>query len=92
MQVLHQSLGKPALRDLTFLAEWATVAGTLAAMTLAYRLVMTILLVDQAPLGLNLMQLFATLIAYPLVAALSHLVFGVRKRVPGELATGRQTT
>ena len=82
----------PALRDLTFLAEWATVAGTLAAMTLAYRLVMTILLVDQAPLGLNLMQLFATLIAYPLVAALSHLVFGVRKRVPGELATGRQTT
>ncbi|MGR3520379.1 MAG: rod shape-determining protein MreD, partial [Roseovarius sp.] len=81
-----------ALRDLTFLVEWATVAGTLAAMTLAYRLVLAMLLVDQAPLGLSLMQLLSTLIAYPLVAALSHLVFGVRKRAPGELATGRQMT
>jgi len=81
----------PALRDLTFLAEWAAVAGTLVVMTLSYRLVLTVLMVDQAPLGLSLMQLLSTLVAYPLVAALSHLVFGVRKRVPGDLATGRQT-
>jgi rod shape-determining protein MreD len=80
----------PALRDLTFLADWAAVAGTLVAMVLAYRLVLTVLIVDQAPLGLSLMQLLSTLVAYPLVAALSHLVFGVRKRAPGDLATGRQ--
>ena len=81
----------PALRDLTFLAEWAAVAGTLVAMTLACRLVLTVLLVDQAPLGLGLMQLLSTLVAYPLVAALSHLLFGVRKRAPGDLAPERQT-
>jgi len=81
----------PALRDLTFLAEWASVAGTLVAMVLAYRLVLTVLIVDQAPLGLSLMQLLSTLVAYPLVAALSHLVFGVRKRTPGDLSPERQT-
>jgi len=80
-----------ALRDLTFFMEWAAVAGTLVAMVLAYRLVLTVLIVDQAPLGLSLMQLVSTLIAYPLVAALSHLVFGVRKRAPGDLATGGKT-
>jgi len=79
----------PALRDLTFLAEWAAVAGTLVAMVLAYRLVLTVLIVDQAPLGLSLMQFLSTLVAYPLVAALSHLVFGVRKRAPGDLAPAR---
>lgn len=79
----------PALRDLTFLAEWAAVAGTLVTMVLAYRLVLTVLLVDQAPLGLSLMQLLSTLIAYPLVAAISHLLFGVRKRAPGDLAPAR---
>ena len=79
----------PALRDRTFLADWAAVAGTLAAMTLTYRLVLSLLLVDQAPLGLSLMQLLSTLIAYPLVAALSHFIFGVRKRAPGDLATAR---
>jgi rod shape-determining protein MreD len=79
-----------ALRDLTFVAEWAAVAGTLVAMVLGYRLVLTLLLVDQAPLGLSLMQLLSTLVAYPLAAALSHFLFGVRKRAPGDLATGRQ--
>lgn len=78
------------LRDRTFLADWAAVAGTLVAMTLAYRLVLGLLLVDQAPLGLSLMQLLSTLAAYPAVAAVSHYGFGVRKRAPGDLATGRQ--
>ena len=80
----------PALRDRTFLADWAAVAGTLVAVTLANRLVLAVLLVDQAPLGLSLMQLVSTIVAYPLVAALSHFGLGVRKRAPGDLATGRQ--
>ncbi|MBC7163460.1 MAG: rod shape-determining protein MreD [Roseovarius sp.] len=80
----------PALRDRTFAADWAAVAGVLVAITLGYRLVLTLLLVDQPPLGLGLMQLLSTLIAYPLVALGSHLVLGVRKAAPGDLAmTGR---
>lgn len=80
----------PALRDRTFLAEWAAVSGTLVLMVLAYRLVLTLLIVDQAPLGLSLMQLLSTLVIYPLIAMLSHFLFGVRKRAPGGFETGRQ--
>jgi rod shape-determining protein MreD len=61
-------------------------------MTVAARLVLTLFLVDQAPLGLSLMQLLSTLAAYPLVAALSHLVFRVRKLAPGDLATRGQAS
>ena len=81
-----------ALRDLTFFMEWAAVAGTLVAITLGYRLVLTLLLVDQAPLGLSMMQLVSTLLAYPLVAAVSHVLFRVRKLAPGDLASGRRLT
>jgi len=80
----------PGLRDLTFVADWAAVAGTVVAMTLAYRLILAVMMVDQPPLGLSLMQLVSTLIAYPAVAALSHLVLGVRKRAPSDNATPRR--
>ncbi|WP_297768169.1 rod shape-determining protein MreD [uncultured Roseovarius sp.] len=73
------------LRDLTFAAEWASVASTMVAITVAYRIVLMLLMVDQAPLGLSLMQLLASLLAYPLVALVSHGLFGVRKRIPGDL-------
>jgi rod shape-determining protein MreD len=53
-------------------------------MTLAYRIALSVLMVDQAPLGLSLMQLLATLLVYPLVALLSHGLLGVRKRAPGD--------
>ncbi len=76
---------EPGLRGLTFAAEWATVATTLVAMTVGYRLVLTLLVVDRAPLGLSLMQLVATLAAYPLVALISQWVFGVRKIAPGDI-------
>ncbi|GAW33785.1 hypothetical protein RA2_00828 [Roseovarius sp. A-2] len=80
-----------SLRDLTFAAEWAAVSSTLVVMTLAYRIILTVLMVDQAPLGLTLMQLLATLLVYPLVALLSHGLLGVRKRAPGDFdpAAGR---
>lgn len=79
----------PALRDLTFAAEWASVAGTMVAITMANRIVLAVLMVDQAPLGLSLMQLLSTLVAYPLVAIISHALFGVRKIAPGDLEAAR---
>lgn len=75
----------PMLRDLSFAAEWASVASTMVAITLAYRLVLAVLMVDQAPLGLSLMQMLFTLMVYPVVAFLSHTVMGVRKLTPGDL-------
>lgn len=75
----------PDLRDLTFPVEWASVATTLVAMTLGYRIILGLLMVDQAPLGLSLMEMLMTLLAYPLVVLVSHSLLGVRKLAPGEL-------
>src|SRR6056297_679498 len=72
---------EPGLRDLTFAVEWLSVVTTLVAM-----------MVDQAPLGLSLMQVIATLLVYPLVAIVSKMVFGVRKIAPGDIdALGSRT-
>ncbi len=75
----------PALRDLTFAAEWVTVAVTLAGMTLANQVFLGVLLVDRPPLGLSVMQLFMTLAAYPLVVIASQILMGVRKQTPGDV-------
>lgn len=79
----------PGLRDLTFLSEWAAVCSTLVIMTLAYRILLTVLAVNQAPLGLSLMQLLSTLLIYPAVALVAHGALGVRKRAPGDLDPAR---
>lgn len=80
------------LRDLTFAVEWVSVATTLVVMTLAYRTVLAVLLVDQAPLGLSLIQLLMTLLAYPVVVVVSQTLFGVRKLAPGDIdALGGRT-
>jgi rod shape-determining protein MreD len=75
----------PSLRDLTFPAEWFTVAVTLTLMTLGNQLTLALFLVDRPPLWLNLMQLVMTLVAYPLVAFGSQFLFGVRKQAPGDV-------
>lgn len=75
----------PSLRDLTFAAEWASVASTMVVITIANRIVLAVLMVDQAPLGLSLMHLLSTLVVYPAVAFVSHALLGVRKRAPGDL-------
>ncbi|MFK7938348.1 MAG: rod shape-determining protein MreD [Roseovarius sp.] len=73
------------LRDLTFAAEWVTVAVTLATITLANQVILGVLLVDRPPLGLSLMQLVMTLAAYPLVVLASQFLMGVRKQTPGDV-------
>lgn len=76
----------PGLRDMGFGPEWLSVAVVLVAMTLAERTVLAILLVPQAPLGLSLMQMGMTALAYPLVVLGSALLLGVRKLRPGDAA------
>ena len=77
----------PGLRDLTFPVEWLTVATTLVIMTLGYRVILGLTVVDQAPLGLSLIQLVMTMIAYPVVVLVTQTIFGVRKLAPGDVDT-----
>jgi rod shape-determining protein MreD len=76
---------EPGFRDLPFLVEWSMVALLLLAMTLAYALVLLVLMVDQPTLGLTLLQLIATILAYPLVVAVTVFALGLRRAAPGEV-------
>jgi rod shape-determining protein MreD len=61
------------------------VALLLLGMTLANALVMLVLMVDQPSLGLTLLQLIATIAAYPLVVAMTVFALGLRRAAPGEV-------
>lgn len=74
-----------SLRDLPFAVEYFTIAVTLAMVTLAYHFALGVLLSGRPPLGLSLIEMIATLIAYPLVMLVSKYVFGVRKSNLGEV-------
>jgi len=72
-------------RDLPFLVEWGMVALLLLAMTLANAIVLLVLMVDQPTLGLTLLQLIVTMLAYPLVVAVTVFALGLRRVAPGEV-------
>jgi len=73
------------MREQTLIAEWFNVALVLVAVILANRFVLLLLVVAQPPLGLTLIQLGATVLIYPVIMAVTHFVFGVRKAQPGEV-------
>ncbi|WP_136443059.1 rod shape-determining protein MreD [Pacificoceanicola onchidii] len=73
------------MRDTTFVAEWLTVATLLFVLTLAYRLTLGILIVPAGALFLYITQYIMTVLAYPLVVGLSHVLFRVRRSAPGEV-------
>ena len=77
------------LRDLTFPVEWLNVATTLIVITLAYRIILGLVMVEQAPLGLSLMQMIATIVFYPVAVIVSQMIFGVRKLAPGDIDPAR---
>lgn len=73
------------LRELPFGLEWAMVTGVMLAIMLANRLILFLVMVDRPQLGLTLLHLLATVLAYPLVVAVSRYALGVRKIAPGEV-------
>jgi rod shape-determining protein MreD len=78
------------VRENTFAAEWLAAAGTLLVITLLYQLTLAILIISHGMPSLTVMQYVMTVLAYPLVAAVSYLAFGVRRTTPGEYDhTGR---
>lgn len=73
------------LRGYGFGLEYLLIIGLLLAMFLANRAVLAIVMAPQAHLGLSLMHFLGTVLAYPLVVAVSHFAFGLRKPATGEV-------
>ena len=67
------------LRDATFFFEWLLVVTAIAAMTLVNALILSMLSVEQPSLGLTLIRLIFTAIAYPVIVILAGRAFGVKK-------------
>lgn len=62
-----------------FAAEWISVCLVLIAVTLTYRLILTLLVVQQAPITLSLIQMVLTMAIYPLIVVITQSVMGVRR-------------
>ena len=74
-----------SLRTLPFWIEWSTVTMGIAAITMIDRFTLTMVAVPQASMGLTLLQLTLTILAYPLVVFVSYAVFGVSRPAPGQV-------
>lgn len=73
------------MRELGFPIEWGVVTLVMAGMFLTHRFLLALTLVPQPALGLALLQLVATVLAYPVVVLISHTAFRVRKPTTGEV-------
>jgi len=72
-------------REMPFPVEWLMVSVVLAAMVIGNRLVLAIFMVDQAGLGLTLLQMMTTIAAYPFVVLFTTFVLRIRKVALGEV-------
>lgn len=72
------------LSEASFAGEWVSVGIVMAAIAVAYRLILTLFGIPLPPLAPALSQLILTLAIYPLVVVISHFGLGVRKLLPGD--------
>lgn len=73
------------LRDAPFPVEWGVVALAYVVGNILFRLIQTLFLLPNAPLGLTVTQMIMTIAAYPpSVLALNYLL-GLRRAAPGEV-------
>lgn len=81
-----------SLREASFAGEWLAVCMTIASITVLNRVVLWVLAVNQAQLGLTLIQMVLTMLFYPVAALFTHYVLRVRKLTPGDAeAIGART-
>jgi rod shape-determining protein MreD len=77
-------------RELNFGVEWLLVAGLMLVAFLAYRLVMGLAFLPQPAFGFALVQVLWSIVAYPVVVAVSRYGLDLHKPATGELdAYGR---
>ena len=74
-----------ASRDLPFVLEAVLIGSVMIGMLLANRFILGLVMVEQPPLGREVLRMLATFVAYPFVVALSALAFGLRRAAPGEI-------
>ena len=74
-----------AFYEMPFSFEWVLVAVILTGMAVGNQVLHAVTLLEAPSLGLSLIQLILTIVAYPLVVVLSRSIFGVRRRHPGEI-------
>jgi len=72
------------LRNSPMLLEWGSVTVGIIVITVVYRVILAIVLVPMPALGLTLIQLAMTILAYPIVLGVAHTIFGVSRPAPGE--------
>lgn len=72
-------------RNLPFLAEWGTIAVGIVTITLLHRIILVLAGTTLAPLGLTMMEMVLSILAYPAIALLAYLVFGISRTAPGEV-------
>ena len=78
-----------ALRDASLASEFGAVAIRIVGVGVAYQVILSVLLVESTPLIPALLQIVVTVIAYPLVVAITHGIMNVRKAAPNELGNKR---
>jgi len=77
-------------RELNFGVEWLLVAGLMLALFVAYRMVLVVAFLPQPNLGFSLVQTLWSILAYPVVVAVSRYGLDLHKPATGELdAYGR---
>lgn len=72
-------------RELTFMVEWALVAGLMVACLVGYRVIFTLTFLPQSALGFAMLQILWSILCYPLVVGISRLAFDLRKPAMGEV-------
>ncbi len=84
--------GRAALsREVSFVVEWLIVGIVMAASVVAYRLLLSLVMLPQVSLAQSVIQLVLTILSYPVVVVVSRLALGVRKPATGEVdAYGRR--
>jgi rod shape-determining protein MreD len=75
------------LRRASFLTEWAVVGMVMIAIMVLNRLILMIVIVEPAPLGLNVIQMALTIAVYPVIVAITQTLLGVRKPATGATGT-----
>ncbi|AXC49436.1 rod shape-determining protein MreD [Paracoccus suum] len=71
-------------REHAFMVEWLRVGVLIAVMILAQRIAMALFVLPLPALGQTMLQLLATVAAYPPVVLAGHLLFGLRRGTPGD--------
>ncbi len=77
-----------SLRDAGLPTEYIKVSVLIVGVYVLNRLVLGLMLIDLPQLGLYLLQMIATLLAYPLAVFITHVFMGVRKSAATDVGGG----